>query len=252
MMKCLIITGIASLIVLCESQSNNNQKHSPFNVLDNSVQTGQEKTAQRSVVEVIKVPSNIVTSKLSSTPTDAGNRDRSPFSRPELVLWHNNTRLKQDNSPETWLSSVEARQKQNANDIPDILHIDLEREKSTQSSVRKIKYKMDRRKQHQPSISVYQDNTQRDMHDAGPGLTPWTRYTTKPKVQGEISGSLSKATGQCGYQRYSPRTQICCQGQIIRRQGIKPSCCGTLTYDAVFNKCCTGVVTFRSPVEPDC
>ncbi|GFR89133.1 galaxin [Elysia marginata] len=100
-----------------------------------------------------------------------------------------------------------------------------------------------------PKESV--SNQEKDMHDPAPGVTQWTRYTPRPKVRGQEEPS-DAPTGRCGSSRYSPRSQICCQGRVQRRQGMKPSCCGRQSFDSAFSKCCDGIVSLRTSQQPEC
>ncbi|KAK6175718.1 hypothetical protein SNE40_014114 [Patella caerulea] len=54
----------------------------------------------------------------------------------------------------------------------------------------------------------------------------------------KILPTRRKVSGQCAGRSYVPRTHICCNGKIIRRQGMRPACCGDVVYDFVFDLCC--------------
>ncbi|GFO43886.1 galaxin [Plakobranchus ocellatus] len=106
-----------------------------------------------------------------------------------------------------------------------------------------------------PKASVYQerDNPKWDMHEEAPGVTPWTRYTPRPRVRGqEVSQETRDSRARCGRLAYSPRRQICCQGEVKRRQGMKPSCCGRQPFDSAFSKCCDGVISLRTVQSSNC
>ncbi|RUS75968.1 hypothetical protein EGW08_016275, partial [Elysia chlorotica] len=91
----------------------------------------------------------------------------------------------------------------------------------------------------------------RDMHESAPGVTPWTRYTARPKVRGQEEPNDTRS-GRCGNLSYSPRSQICCQGRVQRRQGMTPACCGQQSFDSAYSKCCAGVVSLRTSQQADC
>ncbi|KAH9505079.1 hypothetical protein Btru_059464 [Bulinus truncatus] len=188
-------------------------------------------------LKVEKTTSEIPTTTVSSTDNTIVKVD-SPFSPPDKQEWHKSS---------SWLSSLEARQQHNTQSIPALSNIDLNKEHHKFDETKRPKPRTKR-----PKISVYQH---RDMHDAAPGVTPWTRYTEKPKTSEDSSWSSwssKKTYAQCGYQSYSPRSEICCQGKTSRRQGIQPSCCGSQSYDTVFSKCCNGVVSLRSSPDANC
>ncbi|CAL1532078.1 unnamed protein product [Lymnaea stagnalis] len=209
-------------------------------------------------------PSTTAESKIKNGIVKEETKEGSPFGPPIKTEWHkpdqfpDNSRFRP--SPSPWLSSLEARQLHNADSIPAISNINVPKQvtsEETSDTTDSEPVHGDKRRPKprgkRPKMTVYQDNSHRDMHDAGPGVTPWTRYTEKPRQQEDVGGgSAGRSNARCGWQRYAPRTQICCQGQVLRRQGIKPSCCGTEAYDTVFNKCCNGVLSFRSPQDPDC
>ncbi|XP_005111785.1 basic salivary proline-rich protein 1 isoform X2 [Aplysia californica] len=103
-----------------------------------------------------------------------------------------------------------------------------------------------------PPFSAYQDQQVRDMHEPGLGVTPWTRYPQKSRDGGNDGRRGQGGSARCGNRRYSPRSQICCQGNIHKRQEVNPACCGGDSYDTLFQKCCSGVVSFRSKDSSNC
>ncbi|CAG5127757.1 unnamed protein product [Candidula unifasciata] len=143
-----------------------------------------------------------------------------------------------------WLDSLEERQRDNVGSIPPLASIDV-------GDVNKDSNKSKKRFKVKPNTSVYQEKGQRDIHDAEPGATPWTRYTDKPRINEEVSGS-GKANARCGKFKYNPRNQICCQGKVLRRHGVSPACCKGEAYDTVFNKCCNGIISVRTNGQSDC
>ncbi|BFZ08833.1 hypothetical protein BsWGS_11872 [Bradybaena similaris] len=186
----------------------------------------------------------------------------SPYSPPPSPKWQeqkqaprpaaggsrNPQQQKQDYIPKgkssQWLDSLEERHRDNIDSIPPLANIDvLDTSKDSSNSKKRFKVK--------PKTSVYQEKGQRDIHDAEPGATPWTRYTDKPRVNEELSGS-GKANARCGKFKYNPRNQICCEGKVLRRHGVSPACCKAEAYDTVFNKCCNGVISIRTNGKSDC
>ncbi|KAK7102527.1 uncharacterized protein [Littorina saxatilis] len=87
----------------------------------------------------------------------------------------------------------------------------------------------------------------------GPGPTPWTRWTPRPRYQ-KSPWANHKKTGDniCGGRRYSARDHICCQNTLQKRQGLRPACCGTLSFDFVFSLCCNDKLTPRTAGRPFC
>ncbi|ESO91452.1 hypothetical protein LOTGIDRAFT_153896 [Lottia gigantea] len=54
----------------------------------------------------------------------------------------------------------------------------------------------------------------------------------------KIKTIRKKVAGVCGGEVYFPRSHICCDGILHRRQGMRPACCGDKLYDFVFDLCC--------------
>uniref|UniRef100_A0A0B6ZMA8 Galaxin-like repeats domain-containing protein n=1 Tax=Arion vulgaris TaxID=1028688 RepID=A0A0B6ZMA8_9EUPU len=175
-----------------------------------------------------------------SPPPKREWRENSKPSRPVTVINRKESRDSSDKSS-PWLDSVEERQRENVDSIPPLAIINLG--DSGNNHRRRFKGK--------PKPTTPQEKGQKDMHDSEPGVTPWTRYTDKPRVKEEVSGS-TKANARCGQQRYNPRKQICCQGRVARRHGLSPACCQGEAYDTVFNKCCNGVISVRTNGQADC
>ncbi|XP_055881467.1 uncharacterized protein LOC106054055 [Biomphalaria glabrata] len=249
MMTSLLIVLCYCLLCTAQNIYRNTQSKSPFQApaVD---ETRWKQPEEKETVDTTVVPS---VPPVTKQETVALVKDRSPFSPPVKSEWHKTDDLKPGVSqPSAWLSSLQARQSHNTDLIPAISNIDLNQEHHKAKlhiNLKNEETKRPKARSKRPKISVYQH---RDMHDTVPGVTPWTRYTDKPKVSEENTWSRGQVNAQCGYQSYSPRTQICCQGQVLRRQGIQPSCCGTQTYDNVFNKCCNGIVSFKSAQDQNC
>ena len=72
-----------------------------------------------------------------------------------------------------------------------------------------------------------------------------------------LGGNTSKIRARrrsypCGQRRYNANFDMCCDGKIVSRRGLRPACCRTQGYDAKFDMCCGGKIVSRSGLRPAC